>query len=689
MSGYPDPSETGSELQLSTFTKWFDEISNQPAWRAKADREADYYDGNQLDSEILAAQKLLGIPSSIEPLIGPTIDAVLGMEVKSRSDWRVVPEIGGDEIALACNEKLNKAEKRSHADAACSEAYASQIKVGLGWVEVSRDPDPFNFPYRCESIHRNEIWWDWLAKKRDLTDARYLIRRKWLNVSQAKLMFPGKTDLLDTVGNGWAGIDLGQISEGGSSTDLAMSYTHERGWSIEEMEWLDTLNRRICLFEVWYRVWERVICLKAPDGRVIEYDPNNPNHVVVVANGLVTPVEAIVGRVRQAWFAGPHKLSDEPSPYKHRYFQYVPFWGKREDRTNVPYGIIRGMMYLQDEVNARISKMQWILSAVRVEKTDGVVKDMSDHELANEISRPDAIITLDANEMARPGARFDVSRDVQLNQQQYQRLVDAREGIRRTGGVFNAFSGNSEGQPDSGVALNTLVQQSIQTLADINDNFKDARAQVGDMLLSMILEDIGKNREEVRIKGDMVRDEMVVVLNEEVDGKLNNDVQRAKLKVEIEEVPSTSTFRAQQLQVVTAALKHMPPKYQAAIMPFMFALMDLPDRDQLIEAIKKVDEQMTPERLQEVIDQAVEEALLKAQIQLKQGDLEIKNRQVDLSERKVVLEEMAALKDEVFKGMQALKTSIEAGNIVAMNPASAIIGDRLIDAAQNLNERGQ
>lgn len=38
-----------NKLGLDTFTRWLDEIEQQPAWRSRADRECDYYDGNQLD----------------------------------------------------------------------------------------------------------------------------------------------------------------------------------------------------------------------------------------------------------------------------------------------------------------------------------------------------------------------------------------------------------------------------------------------------------------------------------------------------------------------------------------------------------------------------------------------------------------------------------------------------------------
>lgn len=619
------------ECSLSMFTVWMEEIREQPRWRTKADREADYYDGNQLDSEILRRQAEIGMPPAIEPLIGPTIDAVLGMEAKSRQDWRVLPdgEAANDEVAEALNFKLNQAEKKSEADRSCSEAYASQIKVGLGWVEVSRNTDPFQFPYRTESIHRNEIFWDFLSKRPDLSDARYLVRRRWTDRTIAELMFPDKAELIRLSGTNWSSwsFDSDMTLDGGQSTDLAMAQNNERGWSIEEQEWRDQTNRRVCLFEVWYRNWVRVMVLKTPDGRVVEYDKNNQMHQAAVGYGIVKPTWAIIGKMRRAYFMGPHKLSDGPTPYRHNKFPYVAFWGKREDRTNVPYGLVRGMMYLQDEVNARISKMQWGLSAFRVIRTAGVVAG-TDEQFRREVGRLDADIILNREEMGKNGAKFEVESNFELNAEQANRLADAREGIKRTGGIYNSFMGQ-DGQAKSGVAISGLVEQSTQTLADINDNFKYARAEVGDLLVSLIIEDMIGVEQDVFIPGNGLKEDKTIRLNTKTYDPtsgiqyLNNDIERTKLKVVLDEVPSTPTYRAQQLTVMGEAYKSMPAQYQVVMLPYLLNLMDIPDKRAVIEAIKAAESQQTPEQIQQMIDEAVDQALLKANIHLKQQEIDL------------------------------------------------------------------
>lgn len=665
------------QLDLATFTRWIDQISQQPAWRGRADREAEYYDGNQLDSEVLQRQRELGIPPAIEPIIKPTIDSVLGLEVKQRTDWKVVPDsdkLGDDDVADALNFKLGQAEKKSRADAACSEGFRGQATVGIGWVEVSRCQDPFKFPYRCTPVHRNEIFWDFLSKEPDLSDARYLVRRKWVDVELAKLMFPKKADLITSSGNGWKGIDFNTFTpDGGSSTDLAMSYDLERGWSVEEQEWRDLDNSRVCLFEVWYRHWERVKIIRPPDGRVVEFESTNPAHIMAVAVGGMQVEEAVVGKVRLAWYCGPHSLSDQPSPYQHRLFPYVPFWGFREDRTAVPYGMVRGMVFLQDEINARISKMQWLLSARSVVRTDGIVMD-EDETFRQMVGRPDSDVVLDPAAASMPGARYEVERNFELNRQQYERLQDAREGIKRVSGVAPNFEGQAvAGQ--SGIAASTLIEQSVQAITDLMDNFRAARTMVGELLLSMIIQDTDK-REEVTVPGGVVSDKRVVVLNDPAQDEetgveyLNNDVQRTMLKVALEDVPSTPTFRAQQLASMSEAFKAMPQIYQQATMPFLFSLMDVPNKKEILEIIKGLS--TVPD--EETIKKRIDDAVVAKGLELKARELDGKDRLNEAQIQKIVAEAVA-------KTIESIYSATQAGMQISQVPGIAPIADQLLRSA--------
>ena len=138
-------------LSLEELTEIMHEIEEQPHWRHIADKEMDYADGNQLDTDLLNRMQQIGIPPAVEDRISPALLSIMGYELQTRTDWRVKAngETGGDDVADALNYKLNQAERLSKADKACSDAFRPQISCGLGWVEVKREQDPFKYPYRC------------------------------------------------------------------------------------------------------------------------------------------------------------------------------------------------------------------------------------------------------------------------------------------------------------------------------------------------------------------------------------------------------------------------------------------------------------------------------------------------------------------------------------------------------------
>lgn len=657
-------------LTLGQFTRFFQEIQNQPAWRKAADREMEYVDGNQLDSEILQAMKAIGMPPAIEPLIGPAIEAVTGMEAKTRTDWRVTAEgIDGDEVADGLNYKINQAERESEADKACTDAFKPQACVGMGWVEVSRENDPFKYPYRCTAVHRNEMFWDMLAKKPDLSDARYLVRRRWTDVAQAKLKFPKHADMIDISANGrWT--DAYELSvDGGTSTDMAMSYDQERGWSIEEQEWKDAEHGRVCLFEVWYRRWEQVMVLKTPDGRVVEYDKANQMHNEVLAAGVIKPEKAIVSRMYVSFWMGPHKLYDGKTPYQHRDFPYVPFWCHKEDRTGVPYGRVRGMIYLQDAVNSAISKIRWGMSAVETYRTEGAVA-MSDEQFRQQVARVDADIILDANHMAQPGAKFERKRDFQLNEQQYKMLGDSRAGIDRASGITASFKGQA-GTATSGIQEDTQVEQATQSLASLMDNFRWSRAKVGELLLSLIVEDMKDKPETVTIRGNAVVPDRQVMLNQPTTDEqtgiqyMTNDVSRIKLKVALEDVPSTPSFRKQQAVSLAEAFKSLPPEYQPVVLPHMLALMDVPDKKEILDAIQEVKNRPSPE------------------MEKIKADNEFRDRELLLkyAPDKLQAEIQKIVSETVATGIKSAFGAIQAGQLIAQMPQIAPVADVVLQNA--------
>lgn len=671
------------KLSAEHFMKFVDETRAQPAFRTAMDKAADYYDGNQLTSEQLNDLEMMGFGSLMTNLIKPAIDTVLGIEAKTRADFRMVSDDDAhQEVAEALSQRLKEVERETRADRACSDAYGSQVKTGLGWAHVTRNSDPFRYPYKVENVHRREMFWDWSSKDPALEDARYTIRQKWYPVDQVTAAMPEHAPLINASASGWQPDWMQRARE---NTVLMNAYDQESRISTSAWEWRNIDNHRIALQECWYATYVRGLVLRLGE-RTVEFDKRNQLHMAAVATGMVRPEPAVYRKLRCSMWFGPHLLQDvDPGANK---LPYVPFWGFREDLTGVPYGLVRSMIPLQDEVNARRRKLMWLLSSKRVTiDSDALDQRFNTFaELVDEISRPDSMTVMNPSRTNKDAMR--VESDLGLSQQQFEILTEAKEGIQAAAGIFNSIMGKTDGAK-SGLAINSLVEQSSNTLGEINDNFKFSRQLVGERLVDMIRADMSGKQVKV-MTGPQEARRKSIFLNmpktDEVTGVLyrENDTDRANVKVALEDVPSTPAYRAQQQMMISETLKSLPPELQAPLMPFFIEATDLPKRHEMSALLRKTlgqagadGEPQDPQVLQlqqqlqalqqqseqamQHYEQAVQEQSSKAQelgIQVQSLQLELKNKAGELAVRQAEIQ-LKQAQDVAAAQAQSAKTQLE------------------------------
>ncbi len=652
--------ETG--LPWPTMEKWLSDLRNQPAWRTLADKCADYYDGNQLTAAQLAEMEASGMAPIIANIVRPTIDVVLGMEAKTRQDWRVVADAAEfQDVAEAESAKLAEAERESKADRACSDAYAGQIKAGLAWVEVNRSMDPFNYAYRCQAIHRREIWWDWRAKQPDLSDARFLLRRRWVDLDELLAIFPQHSDVLEQVGTGRITFNRFDLTTETVSQALVDAHQRELRTTIDDLEWRDTERGMLCLGELWYRTWHRGHVIKI-GGRVIPVDTGNPAIAAVIAYQRVKVQPAVYSKVRLGWWIGPHRLEDIET--KRRRFPYVPFWGFREDRTGIPYGLIRPMIDPQDEYNARRAKLMWLLSAKRVKAdSDALDRDYNDFsDLAREANRPDAMVIMNPNRKTGSDVKWET--DFGLATQQFQVMQDAQNLLQHTAGVYQSMMGQTS-NASSGLAINSLVEQGATTLAEINDNYRYGRRLVGELLMELIVEDIGGEPVEVPV-GEGKRQKTIVLNQRQPNGTILNDVMRAGTRVALADVPSTPSYRAQQLQMLSELTKSLPPNVQGAIIDFVIEATDLPQRREMADRIRGVlgiqdPDQMTPEQKKQAEDMLAQQQ----QQQKDAAQLQMRAMNADAADKEARAQKTGAEAQKLMLEVEQARRAIATGGQVS------------------------
>ncbi|HHG0427090.1 TPA: portal protein [Yersinia enterocolitica] len=583
------------------------DIDHQPDWRTSANTACAYYDGDQLAPEVVAKLRERGQPLTQHNLIAPTIDGVLGMEAKTRTDLMVIADDPNEEMEImaeAVNAEFADACRLSGLNKARSDAYAEQIKAGLSWVEVRRNDDPFANKFKVSTVHRNEVFWDWFSREADLSDCRWLMRKRWLDVDEVKGTFPDKAQIIDYSLNEWKGF-VDTVLADGQESDLMSAYEEYQSWSRESTEWVTSNRKRVLLQVIYYRTFQRLPILQLSNGRVVEYDKNNVMHAVAVATERVQVTMARVSRIRESWFVGPHFIIDRPCTAPQGMFPLIPFWGYRKDKTGAPYGLACRAIPAQDEVNFRRIKLTWLLQAKRVIK-DADATEMTDKQLAEEIERPDGVINLNPNRANKTTAAdaLNIQQDFQVAQQQFQVMQESMKLIQDGLGVYSAFLGQ-DSNASSGVAISNLVEQGATTLAEINDNYQFACQQVGQLLLCYLLEELTKRRNyPVVINRDDPRKRQEVVLNAAEEGRMNNDVSRLRAHIALAPIQQTPAYKSQLAQRLSEVIVGLPPQIQVSVLDMWVELLDLPNKQEFVERIRgalgtpKSPDEMTPEEQQ-------------------------------------------------------------------------------------------
>ena len=611
------------------------DIDGQPDWRSAAKVANAYYDGDQLNPQVREKLEARGQPTTIHNLIAPTIDGVLGMEAKTRTDLLVCADDPDEQMELmaeAVNAEFSDAARLGRLDKARSEAYASMIKSGVGFVEAYRNPNPFGPKYKVKPVPRDEVFWDWFSTEGDWSDCRWVMRMRWMDIDELATLVPDKAGILEYAKKDWKGfIDVENLE--GLDPLLTSAHKAFNNWSRDHSEYLSHNRERIRLQVVYVRHIERKPVVETQDGRVVEFNPNDLPQAMAIAMGRATVRQAQVSRIKEEWYAGMYHLLSRDCEAPFGMFPIVPFWGFRKDASGEPYGLIARAIPAQDEVNFRRIKLTWLLQAKRV-LMDEDATNMSQQQILEEVERPDGLIKLNPNRKNQKSIAdvFQVQQDFNIAAQQFNVMQDSMKLIQDTMGVYGAFLGQ-ESNATSGIAIANLVEQGATTLAEINDNYNFGSQLLGELLLGYILEDMKQQQNKaIVINRDDKRKRKTVVVNEvSEDGLINNDLTRLRAHIALAPIQQTAAYKSQLAERMMMITAQLPPEVQVTVIDLVLELTDVPNKQEFMERVRgalniqKDPEDMTEEEQVAVQQQQQQEqALQQKQLELQMREMEAK-----------------------------------------------------------------
>lgn len=448
-------------------------------------RYYDYYDGDQLTAEDIDALDARDQPPIIFNQIQAHVDAVVGTEDRTKLDMSYRPrganDAGKADLYAAAAKSV---EDGNGTDFEVSSAFFQQAVGGLGWIYCGFNPDPEGPRILEEFVDWRDMRIDPFATKYDLSDARFIIRRAWVDVEEAVSRYPEyEKAIRESVGGASPG---DQAFSGVAGFDSE----EERVWDMQGTlfgwradEWIDSTAKRVLLCECYYRVHEkRTLLRRELTDEVSELDPNKPTmqQVMVMLEEPHSIMDAApVRRIRMAVFAGPNILCDEPSPYAHNRFPFIPFWGKRKFRTGEPFGIVKNMLDPQDIVNTSFSKMMYAMGMQQVWHEIGAVKDVD--LLEEQANDPGAQIELN------PGGLDKIQRERWENSAAMHQQVMAMAGtlLGENTGTTESFMGQKSNET-SGYAIDLRQQAAGVTLAALFKNYRKSLKLLAEIRIPLI-----------------------------------------------------------------------------------------------------------------------------------------------------------------------------------------------------------
>lgn len=305
----PDP-DGDLFRRLKSWTKAA--IDHLADWRKEAEDAYAFYSGHQWTPEEKAIFEADGRIAPIFNLTAINVDAVCGLEVNNRQDVKYLPRTQGD---VKVNDLLSSAamwvRDQAQSEDEESDAFKDATITGLGVTETRKqDEETISVDRRDPT----ETFYDKSAKKPNLVDRRFGGRVCMLDTDEAESMFPGvPVQLLNAK---WASLGLKEDKTGEERLDYPLEEARGVGSP-------DYRPKKVCLVEIEWFDWE--------EGRKVY------KQAFLGAQGVleINPLEA---------------------------WAYNFITGKRDQKTNTWYGIVRALKDPQKLINKFLATITHILA---------------------------------------------------------------------------------------------------------------------------------------------------------------------------------------------------------------------------------------------------------------------------------------------------------------------------------------
>lgn len=599
-----------SKKKLRKLKEWWTETRTAHSEnRLEQMIDVGFYDGEQWRDEDAKEIMARGQHPLVYNKTAQHINWLLGTERRTKVDFKVLPRGGEDtEAALTKQQLLKYVSDVNKGQFVRSRAWADSVKSGVGWLESGVRSDPTEEPLYERYEHWRNMWWDHLAKESDLSDARYIFRAKWVDQDIAMQMFPTRKAAIEQSARN---DEFRFQDDDEEPTGFTPLYRDSNGnpylgygrSQFDESFTIGNRRRRNRLIECWYREpvpVERFRGVRFAGQREdigqrfdkmdgLPFDENDEEMNEMVNQGLATTYDAIEMQVRVAIWTGSHLLLDQPTPYNHNRFPFIPVWCYRRDRDGMPYSPIRNMRDAQEDLNKRKSKALFILSTNQLIGDEDAFEDWE--EASDEAARPDGVLK------HRRGAQFEINRNLEMASQHVDLMQMDMEFLESTSGVTEENLGEIN-NVSSGTAINLRQVQGSVVTAMLFDNLREAIQLQGEINLSLI-EQFYAEPKKIRIVNDRGRSEFMQVNDMGFDAAGMPQMVNPITESQADFIVDTQDFRESMRMAMFDQLMEMTtrldPEVTMQILDLVVELSDVPGKDEIVRRIRRLNNQTDPE----------------------------------------------------------------------------------------------
>lgn len=632
---------------------YYYERDRQAPNRLEMAMDHDFYDGDQWDANDKEIVESRGQQALTYNEVAPMSDWIIGTERRNRVDWKVLPRAEDDvQLADIKTKCLKYVSDVNRVPFQRSRAFADAVKGGEGFVDDGVRDDPTQDiiysryeDWRCVLMDSSGL---------DLTgeDARYVFRWRWVDEDVALMMFPDRADVIRTAVEDWA--TYTDDDEEGLSWSTPMdSDASRRGGTISPLApssgVIDGQRRRVKLIECQYRKPVSTKVVSEGPFRGAVFDARDKILSAHVANAGSTIVDRVMMRVHVAVMTEASLLGMGAAAYRHNKLGLTRMVCYRRGRDRMPYGVIRRVRSIQQDLNKRASKALWLLNTNQIIGDRDAVDDWD--EAAEEAQMPDGRIKL------KPGANFDIRRDTDAATGQLQLMTMAAGAIQKSAGVTDENLGRKT-NAISGEAIKARQQQGAVVTTEPFDNLRLGVQCQGEKQLSLI-EQFYTQEKVLRLTGAQGALEWVKVNQPEVqaDGTVRylNDVTSSIADFVVSEADYAGTLRQVMFDSMNNIAQKLPPEIAMRFLRIAFEFSDLPNKSEIVDEIRKLvgerdpNKQMTPEEAQ-AAEQQMAQQQEAMQMQREQAKLLLEEQQAKVAEVRARAQKLEAESQALVNG---------------------------------------